>query len=254
MDGLLLDIDGVLTVSWEPIEGAPEAVAHLRAAGVGLAFLTNTTSRPRAEVAAALAGAGFEVAADEVLTAPAATAAHLAAHHPGARVLLVNEGDLGDDLGELDLVDAEPDLVLLGGAGPAFTYERLNAAFQALEGGAPLVAMHRNSSWRTSAGIQLDTGVYVAGLEQATGVVPTVVGKPSAAMFEAGLRTIGVEAGRAAMVGDDLDADVLGAQAAGLTGVLVRTGKFSEQALARAEGTPDHVVGSIADVPALLEL
>lgn len=254
MDGLLLDIDGVLTVSWEPVEGAPEAVAHLREAGVGLAFLTNTTSRPRAEVADALAGAGIEVAVDEVLTAPAATAAHLAAHHPGARVLLLNEGDLGDDLGRLHLVDEDPDLVLLGGAGPAFTYDRLNRAFQALEDGNPLVAMHRNSSWRTSAGIQLDTGVYVAGLEHATGVAPTVVGKPSAAMFEAGLRTIGATAERAAMVGDDLDADVLGAQAAGLTGVLVRTGKFSEAALARAEGTPDHVVGSIADVPALFGL
>jgi len=57
-----------------------------------------------------------------------------------------------------------------------------------------------------------------------------------------------------AMVGDDVENDVLAAQALGVTGVLVRTGKFREDQLARASGTPDVVVDSICDVPALLGL
>ena len=54
------------------------------------------------------------------------------------------------------------------------------------------------------------------------------------------------------MVGDDVESDVLAAQRAGMTGVLVRTGKYLPGTLREASGTPDHVVDSIADVPALL--
>ena len=63
---------------------------------------------------------------------------------------------------------------------------------------------------------------------------------------------LGVPADRAAMVGDDIVNDVLGAQASGITGVLVRTGKFRPTDLERDDGTPDHVLDSFADLPALL--
>ena len=47
--------------------------------------------------------------------------------------------------------------------------------------------------------------------------------------------------------------DVLAAQRCGLTGVLVRTGKYLPEAVAAATGTPDVVLDSFADVPALLD-
>jgi HAD superfamily hydrolase (TIGR01450 family) len=118
--------------------------------------------------------------------------------------------------------------------------------------GATLVAMHRNLYWRTAEGWQLDGGAYVAGLEEATGRRATVCGKPSDAYFTAALAQIQVAHERAVMVGDDLENDVLGAQAAGLTGVLVRTGKFRAEDLDRVSGTPDVVLGSVADLPDLL--
>jgi ribonucleotide monophosphatase NagD (HAD superfamily) len=79
-----------------------------------------------------------------------------------------------------------------------------------------------------------------------------ICGKPAAGYFEQALALLGVAADRAAMVGDDLVNDVLGAQAAGLTGVLVRTGKFRPDDLETAGGTPDHTLDSIADLPAFL--
>jgi len=50
------------------------------------------------------------------------------------------------------------------------------------------------------------------------------------------------------MIGDDIEADVAGAQAAGLKGALVRTGKFGASDL---EGTvrPDVMFDTIADLP-----
>jgi len=81
-----------------------------------------------------------------------------------------------------------------------------------------------------------------------------VFGKPAAGAFRAGLASLGLPAGQVAMVGDDVENDVLAAQALGITGVLVRTGKFSEERLARASHAPDLVVDSIRDVPGLLGL
>jgi ribonucleotide monophosphatase NagD (HAD superfamily) len=116
--------------------------------------------------------------------------------------------------------------------------------------GVPLVAMHRNLSWATDAGLQLDSGAFVLGIERAAGVSAVTIGKPSRACFDAGLEMLGTPAAETLMVGDDLDADVLGAQAVGIRGVLVRTGKYRPGA-ERGTPRPDAVVDSIVDVPVL---
>jgi ribonucleotide monophosphatase NagD (HAD superfamily) len=113
--------------------------------------------------------------------------------------------------------------------------------------------MHRGLYWRTAAGLQLDSGAFVAGLEQAAGIDAEVVGKPAPAFFAAALAHLGASAAGTLMVGDDIENDVLGAQRQGLTGALVKTGKYLPRALENASGRPDHVLGSFADVPALLD-
>lgn len=254
MDAVLIDIDGVLTVSWRPLPGAVAAVSRLREAGLEIALLTNTTSRTRASIAATLAEAGFPIGVDDVLTAPVLAAGHIADRYPGARCLLLNSGDIRADLAGVDLVDDDPDIVLIGGAGPEFGYRALDEVFGHLQHGARLLALHRNLYWRTDEGLKLDTGAFLAGLEQAAGITAEVIGKPAAAFFETALTGLGADPSTALMVGDDLDADVLAAQRAGLTGVLVRTGKFLPRTLEEADGAPDHVLDSIADVPSLLRL
>jgi len=253
---LLIDIDGVLTVSWKPLEGAVAALRRLRAAGLPLALVTNTTSRTRASIAAALAGAGFAVTAADILTAPVIAAAHLSEHYPGARCLLLNSGDISEDLAGVALAGADdPDVevVLVGGAGPEFSYQVLNAAFGHLQRGARLVAMHRGLYWRTDEGLQLDSGAFVTGLEQAAGTTAEVVGKPAPAFFAAALARLGAVAAGTLMVGDDIENDVLAAQRQGLTGVLVKTGKYLPRAHRTASGTPDYVLASFASLPALLD-
>jgi HAD superfamily hydrolase (TIGR01458 family) len=257
ISAVLIDIDGVLTVSWQPLPGAVAALRQLRAAGLPLALVTNTTSRPRASIAAALAGAGFPVTAADILTAPAIAAAYLNDHCPGARCLLLNSGDIGEDLAGVTLTDSDGlapvDVVLVGGAGQEFSYQALNRAFGCLRVGATLVAMHRGLYWRTSEGLQLDSGAFVTGLEQAAGVEAEVVGKPAAAFFATALAHLGAGAAHTLIVGDDIETDVLAAQRHGLTGVLVKTGKYLPAAHHGASGTPDHVLDSFADLPALLE-
>ncbi|GAB3695883.1 HAD-IIA family hydrolase [Actinocorallia lasiicapitis] len=242
---VLLDIDGVLTVSWRPLPGAVAAVTALRAAGVPFALLTNTTSRSRAAITRSLVEAGFPIGERDVVTAPVLAAARFA----GARCFLLNSGDLGDDLAGLDLVDADPEIVLIGGAGPEFGYAELDRAFGFLTGGARLVALARNLSWQVAGGLRLDAGAFLLGLEAAARTEAEVIGKPSPAFFATALDLLGAVPGDSLMVGDDLAADVLGAQAAGLTGILVRTGKYRPGG---PEHEADQVIDSIADLPALL--
>jgi HAD superfamily hydrolase (TIGR01458 family) len=254
VDGLLLDIDGVLSVSWEPIEGAVETLGWLREQGIPFRLITNTTTHPRDALSGTLRDAGFAVEAAEIVTAVVATAEYLREHHPGARVLLLSDGDARADLQGVTLVgsDEPADVVVIGGASDQFAYSTINHIFRALMEGASLVGMHRNMFWRTSDGLELDGGAYIAGLEEATGVRATICGKPAPAYFHAALEMLGVPAGRAGMVGDDVVNDVLAAQEIGMTGVLVRTGKFRIDDLERDDGAPDHVIDSFADLPALL--
>src|SRR5215472_15630810 len=151
MRAVLLDIDGVLTVSWQPVSGAVAAVEWLRTNGIPLALVTNTTSRTRASIAAALADAGFLVTADDILTAPVVAAGYLRERYQGARCLLLNSGDISADLTGVALVsgdDPSVDIVLVGGAGPEFSYQALNQAFRHVHRGARLVAMSRALYWR----------------------------------------------------------------------------------------------------------
>jgi HAD superfamily hydrolase (TIGR01458 family) len=255
VEGLLLDIDGVLVTSWEPIPGAIDAMTAFRAADLPVCLITNTTTHPRAELAATLTRAGFDVEPDMIVTAVTATAEYLQRSHPSAAVFVLSDGDARADLEGVKLLDdpAEADVIVLGGASNDFTYATLNRVFgRLMQGGASLVAMHRNMFWRTADGFELDAGAFVTGLEAAAGMHAVVCGKPAPTYFEAALSVLGVDADRAAMVGDDVVNDVDGARAAGLTGILVRTGKFRPDDLDR--GSPDHVVDSLADVPALLGL
>ncbi len=123
IDGLLLDMDGVLGVSWTPLPGAAEAVTRLHAAGVPLRVVTNTTALPQARFGTVLREAGFPFADDEVLTASVLAGAWLRAERPGARVFLLGDAQ-AEDLAAIELVGADeaPDVVLVSGADDSFHF------------------------------------------------------------------------------------------------------------------------------------
>jgi HAD superfamily hydrolase (TIGR01458 family) len=253
VQGLLLDVDGVLTMSWRALPGAPEALRRLRSLGYPVRLITNTTTLSRRSLAAVLRDAGFDVAPSDLVTAPVATAELLRSAHPGARCFLVGEPESVEDLEGVDLVEEGADVVVVSGADDGFTWDRLNRALGFLAGGASLVAMQRNMTWITDEGPKLDAGAYLLGLEAASGVAAEVAGKPSPAFFRSALALLGLPADRVAMVGDQAESDVLAAQAVGMAGVLVRTGAFRPEDLDRASGRPDAVIGGLAELPALLE-
>ena len=267
--GVLFDIDGVLVTSWQPIPGAADTLRILTDRQIARSYLTNTTTRTRAQIADLLSAAGMDVAADEVITAAALTAEYVRDRFPGARCFLVNSGQIGEDMPGVDVVYSgdvagpgtpeTPDVVLLGGAGPEYTHLTLSWVYDWMAQGIPVIAMHRSTAWTTAAGLRVDTGMYLAGLEHTTARQATAVGKPAPEGFLAAARRLGVDPDEMYMVGDDLNNDVLAAQIVGMTGVLVRTGKFRQATLDRWAADefamqPNHVIDSVADLPELLGL
>ena len=248
-------MDGVLHVSGEPIAGASAAVQRLRDAGHRLRFVTNNTTRPRAQLAEQLRSFGVPLDDGELQTTPTAAARALR----GKRVLALTMAAIVDDLEGVQLVGEDAEAVLIGGADETdetarvFSYTNLSRAFHELEAGADLYCLHRNRWWQTKHGPLLDAGVFVAGLEYAAETEATVLGKPSTAYFEAALEAIDADPQHAWMVGDDIDADVRGAQQHGMRTVLVRTGKFRPDAVEASGVHPDGIVSSLAYLPEWLE-
>jgi len=250
--GLLVDLDGVLYIDEEPVAGAHEALARLREVGVALRFVTNTTSRSRAQTLAKLERLGFDIDSGELVT-PAVLAVSHCLNHDRRRVLLVMNEEVKEDFAELVEDDgAHAEAVIVGDLGEAFGYDVLNRAFRAVIAGAELIALQKNRYWLRADGLALDVGPFVAALEYATRSEALVVGKPSRAFFELVVAALGVEPARAAMVGDDVESDVGGALTAGLAGVLVRTGKYTPEATTDSGVQPTATIDSIANLPNLL--
>ncbi|NNK49612.1 MAG: TIGR01458 family HAD-type hydrolase [Gemmatimonadetes bacterium] len=249
----MIDLDGTVYLGRDLIPGSSEAIERLRAAGVPFLFTTNTSRMSRLDIVASLGSLGLRVDSSEVFSAPVAAARWLRDEGVRRIHLLVADSTRADFAG-FEITDDRPDAVLVGDLGAGFTFERLNSGFRSLRAGARLVAIHRNRFWLTEAGPTLDAGPFVAALEYAIRKQATLVGKPSPAFFDAASSLLGIRREGLAVVGDDLETDVLGGRAAGLSTIQVRTGKFDETMLEEAlpEQRPDHIVSALAEVPALV--
>jgi HAD superfamily hydrolase (TIGR01450 family) len=270
--GLVLDADGVIVLRGEPLPGSSEALASLVRRGIPFRIVTNFSSAHRSTLAARFGGGA--IPPERFITSASAAAAYAAARHPGRPLLVLATTDARREFdgqrlltpSEADAAPADVAAVVIGDAGDDLRFADLDVAFRCLRAGADFVAMHRNLWWLTRKGETLDSGALVAGLEAATGRRATTAGKPSAVVFRQAVAGLADDLGLdrlpardAAMVGDDIRADVLAAKRAGLRGVFVLTGKHGRADLERAAsrrrggGVPDAVAPSLAEVVAALD-
>lgn len=241
--GVLLDLGGVVFTGDAPLPGAVDAIARLRARGLGLRFVTNITRQPRRGVIAQLARMGIDADAAEVFTPAIAARAWLAAQDLVPH-LLVHPALTEDFAG---LPSGAANAVVIGDAGDDFTYDALNKAFRLLATGAPFFALARNRAFRDSdGGLSLDAGPFVVALEYAAGRKAQVFGKPAPDFFLAAVNSIGCAPGETVMVGDDAESDIAGAVAAKLKAVLVRTGKYEPGAEHAYPPPPTHLADDLA--------
>ena len=248
---MLIDLDGTLYTNSGPVAGAREALERLDRAGVAYRFITNATHEPRRTVAARMKALGLPAREGTIFTPATAVAEKLRREGVGCYPML--DASLLEDLQDIPMTEDSPECVLVGNLGAGFTYERLDAAFRHLMAGADLIALSKNRYWQRVGGeLSLDAGPFVAALEYASGKSALVVGKPERAFFELALENLGLHSGEVAVVGDDPELDVGGAQAAGLRGILVETGRYKKGT--QSPFRPDLVLESVARLPQALDI
>lgn len=241
--GMLLDLGGVVFVGDEPIPGAVDAVNCLRANGIAVRFITNTTRQPLRELLEKMQKLGVPARPDEIFM-PAVAARRYLKERNITPYLLVHP-KLVEDFEPVP--GGTPGAVVVGDAGENFSYDNLNTAYRVLNLGAEFLALACNRSFRDNDGkLSLDAGPFVAALEYATGRPAIVFGKPSEAFFRELLTSIDQTADKVVMVGDDVEADVGAGMALGLSGILVRTGKYQTGDEMKIEPQPTAIV---ADLP-----
>jgi HAD superfamily hydrolase (TIGR01450 family) len=240
----ILDLDGVVWLSEEVIPGVPEAVARLRQAGERILFLTNNSSRTIADLVAKFEGMGIPVDADEIVTSAQAAAAML---EEGSTALVCAGEGVREALAAqgVKAVDEGPADAVVVGFHREFDYDRLNAAYQAIRGGARLIGTNDDTTYPTPEGPIPGGGALLASVAAAAGVEPEVAGKPYQPMADTVRARIGAEADHGILVGDRPDTDGLMAKRLGFRFALVFTGVTGPDDLP-VEPEPDVTADDLA--------
>lgn len=251
--GVLFDLDGVLYIGSHAIEGAIEAVNKIQAHGITCRFVTNTSTLSLLSLQKKINALGFSLPPEEIFSAPQAALRYLQ-HQPDPICRLLLAEDVKKDFEHIRQSDTAADHIVIGDIGDAWSYQLLNEVFNCLMNGAKLIAIHKNRCWQTEQGLQMDIGGFVHALEYASGVEAMIIGKPSADFFQIAIDDMQLKPTEVTMIGDDIDADVGGAQQAGLKGILVRTGKYRQSYVDASSIKPDLIIDSINDLPDVLGL
>lgn len=246
-----LDIDGTLTdgVMGPVIPGVVGAVHAIRTR-LPVRLVTNTTSVPHRVLAARLTEQGLLEDAGSLVT-PAMVARRVLPKRGHARGLLFVEPGAREDFTWFTEDPAGP-AVVLATEGHDLRIADLQPAFRRLLEGANLYALQRNRYFKKGVELVTDLGPVVAFLTYASGREAETLGKPSPLLFDALAEELGVRREEIAMVGDDAEFDVSASVGLGMSGILVRTGKYRPEDDARFTPRPTVVLESVADLPTYL--
>ncbi|XP_018365671.1 PREDICTED: haloacid dehalogenase-like hydrolase domain-containing protein 2 isoform X1 [Trachymyrmex cornetzi] len=218
---VLIDLSGTLHIDNTAIPGAIQALNRLRNANLSIKFVTNTTKESSNYLYERLIKLGFDLRKEEIFSSLVA-ARKLIISQRLKPMLLIDPAAM-EDFQDL-VTDNIPNAVVIGLAPSKFNYEELNKAFRLLLDGASLIAIHEGRYYKRPDGLALGPGPFIKGLEYASNTKAKVVGKPTIEFFKTALEE--TDTAQAVMIGDDVRDDVAGAQAAGIRGILVQTGKY----------------------------
>jgi len=268
---VIFDLDGVMYRGRQPVPGAADLVASLRAAGLLIRFATNNSMTARAGYIPRLIEMGVPADVEEIVTSTSATVEHLRAHLPDVRrVMAVGAPGMLDELRAAGLeavaagdaagssydggpLEGRYDAVVVG-LDPSFDFLRLAAAATAIRSGARFIATNADLRFPTPTGFLPGAGSIVAAIQAASGEEPLVIGKPEPGIFLAILERAGIRPEQAAAIGDNPDADIVAAHRAGMRSILVLTGVADAGLAATLDGErhPDHVANDPAEVGGFL--
>ncbi len=257
IENLILDMDGVLWRGETPMPGLLDFFATLRKLNVGFILATNNATKMAQEYVGKLAKMGVDIEAQQILTSGETTAAFLAAEYPrGTAVYMIGTSSLKTALETHGFEIISPvqveagltaKLVVLGFT-PHVIYKELAMGSLLVDKGARFIGTNPDSSIPNELGSLPGAGALIAVISTATGVQPTVIGKPGSAIYEEAMRRLGGQKENTAMVGDRLGTDIAGAKAAGLISIMLLSGISSRVDILESGIEPDYVYADISEL------
>ena len=249
---IILDLDGTVYLGDREIPGAAEFVRRCHEAQIRCLFVTNRSNRPPEEVAAQLQGYGIPCGREDILTSAQATAKYLGK----GSAFLIGEIGLAEAMREEGIrIVTDPEerpYAVVVSYDREFSYAKLAMATQWISEGARFIATNPDKKLKVAGRTLPGTGSLVAAVQAATGVTPEYVGKPERLIFDMALRLAGCRADEALSVGDLLETDIRGSNAAGIPSVLMLTGVSTRADLDTSPYRPVYVCETFADLTALV--
>src|SRR3954447_13079338 len=252
-DNVICDMDGCLWIGDELIPRADEAIAALREAGKGVAFVTNNPRRSAEDYVAKMWRLGIQASPSDVVTVGGATQHLLAETRQGRTAFVIGSEALHKHVADAGLkllngtdLATRAEVVVIGGS-DEWTYADVRAAAMSARRNGDLIATSLDPTYPMPDGFWPGTGAVVRAVEVASDQTAVVVGKPEPQLIISALDRLGD--GRALMIGDRLDTDIAAAAKAHIDAALVLSGGVTrEQAAAAADPKPVAVADTLADL------
>jgi len=257
MDAAIIDLDGTVYRSETAVPGAPEGIELLRDAGLNVAFVTNSSTKSRAQCRDRLASLGIEATPAEILTSASVTASYVTSEYPNATVMAIGEPALREEFSQagatLTTNPAAAD-VLAVGKDTSFDFETLSRGLQAIDSGAVFVGTNGDRKVPTDSGLKPGAGALIAAIGYAANHDPEMIcGKPNRPMIDVSLELLATDPANCLVIGDNPETDIEMGRRAGLTTVLVLSGLVDSSDPLLDEHPAEHVIDSLGEISAVLE-
>ena len=250
----IFDMDGTFYLGERMVPGADDFAHALERAGLEYRFFTNNSSNSAALCQERLRGMGFDTPRDHIILSSDVAADYLGDHFPGAKVYLLGNERLTEDMRRagIRLVEERPDLVLLG-FDTTLDYGKITKAANWIAAGLPYYATHPDVNCPVTGGFLPDTGAMIALFEASAGRRPVIFGKPERFTLEYLSKRLRCDAKQLVFVGDRLETDIAIGARNGIPTALVLTGVTTRAAYeAQREVRASLVAESIAELAAYL--
>ncbi|MFI3198935.1 MAG: HAD-IIA family hydrolase [Methylococcaceae bacterium] len=260
INALIIDMDGVLWHGTQPMPGLTDFFQTLDDLQIPFILATNNASQTPEQYVTKLAKMGVTITKKQILTSGTATALYLSkqVNPTETRVFVVGEDgatqpliDHGFTLTGLYEVNNDSDAskkgadIVVCGKDETLTWAKLATATLNIRAGAKFIGTNADTTLPTEHGITHGNGAILAALEVATGVSPTIIGKPEPIIYQQALALLGVDPDKTVAIGDRLETDILGAVRTGIRSIMVLTGISTEADLKESAYQPTWVMPDI---------
>lgn len=253
IDTIIFDLNGTLYEKGVVIQGVSDTLKKLKTKGFKFNFITNTDGRKIEDVHNRLINMGLEIGIEELFTPVTAAKLFIEQNSNKTFYLLVHD-EVKEDLKHANINENDPDYIIIGDFSDKMSYDEINKVFRMIKGGSQVLALSKTLSYIGANGYNINTGAFVRMFEVACDKEAILIGKPSKDYFYLALDRTESQPENTLIVGDDITTDILGANKLNATGVLVKTGCFSEESLNNSAVKPDHIIENVNQLLDLLNV